>query len=127
MGTTPPTPPKNRSERTTIILIWFLYSSLLSGIKNTPNRRTQVTTAVIPDSREFLDSLDFSLFSSAEAASENLEKAWFVQSTKLVLAVTGRRGAEPAAEDLPCGRLGEEPTKNLARGALSVDALFEWP
>ena len=38
-----------------------------------------------------------------------------------------RRGAEPAAEDLPCGRLGEEPTKNLARGALSVDALFEWP
>ena len=54
-------------------------------------------------------------------------KAWFVQSTKLVLAVTGRRGAEPAAEDLPCGRLGEEPTKNLARGALSVDALFEWP
>ena len=43
------------------------------------------------------------------------------------LAVTGRRGAEPAAEDLPCGRLGEEPTKNLARGALSVDALFEWP
>jgi len=50
-----------------------------------------------------------------------------VQSTKLVLAVTGRRGAEPAAEDLPCGRLGEEPTKNLAWGALSVDALFEWP
>ena len=30
---------------------------------------------LIPDSREFLDSLDFSLFSSAEAASENLEKS----------------------------------------------------
>ena len=55
------------------------------------------------------------------------KKAWFVQSTKLVLAVTGRRGAEQAAEDLPCGRLGEEPAENLAQGALSVDALFEWP
>ena len=28
-----------------------------------------------PDSREFLNSLDFSRFSSAEAASENLEKS----------------------------------------------------
>ena len=56
-----------------------------------------------------------------------VEKAWFVQGTKLVLAVTGLRGVESAAEDLLCGRLGEELAENLAPGALSADALFEWP
>jgi hypothetical protein len=56
-----------------------------------------------------------------------VRKAWFVQGTKLVLAVTGLRGVGSAAEDLLCGRLGEEPAENLALGALSADALFEWP
>ena len=50
-----------------------------------------------------------------------------MQGTKLVLAVTGLRGVESAAEDLLCGRLGEELAENLALGALSADALFEWP
>ena len=55
-------------------------------------------------------------------------KAWFVQQgTKLVLAVTGLRGVGSAAEDLLCGRLGEEPAKNLARRGLSAGTLFEWP
>ena len=50
-----------------------------------------------------------------------------MQGTKLVLAVTGLRGVGSAAEDLLCGRLGEEPAENLARMGLSADALFEWP
>jgi len=40
----------------------------------------------------------------------------------LVSAGTGLRGVGSAAEDLLCGRLGEEPAEILARGALSADA-----
>ena len=50
-----------------------------------------------------------------------------MQGTKLDLAVTGLRGVGSAAEDLLCGRLGEEPAENFARRGLSMDALFGWP